>query len=157
MNTKIAVSFLIAFFIAATTSISYAAPNGNSPFDAVWKAIQNLQTQISSIELMQGPVGPEGPQGAKGDTGEQGPVGSAAPHGAGDVAFLTSIAQGTFVLKTDGTIWQYSNGWTNVVGAPVSVPIPVEDIVAWEKYNFVDKNGDYWEYSSNVWVNRGHP
>ena len=104
---------------------------------------------------LQGQQGPAGPQGPKGDKGDS------AVHGAGDIAFLTSIAQGTFVLKTDGTVWQYNgqdNGvWSHNVGAPDSVPIPISNIVAWEKYWFVDINGDYWQYEGNTWVDRGHP
>ncbi len=173
MKTYIVASILLVFLVEGT---AFAKPTETDPFKPFWDAINYLQQQIDEIELMQGPQGPQGepgPMGLQGPQGEQGIIGATGPdgeqgptgpqgepavHGAGSIAFLTSISQGTFVLKTDGTVWQQSGGvWQSNVGWPTSVPIPVSDIVAWEKYSLVDKDGNYWEATGSGWVNRGQP
>ena len=97
-----------------------------------------------------GPVGPQGLQGLKGDN---------ALNGAGQIAFVATNPAGTYVLKTDGTIWSSNRcvgcGWSNNNGIP-AIPIPVENIVSWQIYSLVDKDGNYWEYFVQ-WVNKGTP
>lgn len=116
----------------------------------------------------QGDVGPMGPQGLKGDTGEQGPIGVTGPQGetgpkgepglfvqpgAGNIAFMPQV---DLVVTTDGVVWLWSNSWYVNLDVP-QVPVPVSDIVIFEGYRFVDKNGDVWRLSNNRWDNVGHP
>jgi hypothetical protein len=148
---------------------SVYAKEDKSPFDKIWIAIQSLQTEISNIQLMPGPKGDKGDTGLNGEDGDQGIPGEPGPqgpkgdkgdsavNGAGSIAFLTD---GPYVLKTDGTIWQYgvfTNGWNTQVGVPTSVPIPVTDIISWKRYSFIDKDGNFWQYQGNDWLNRGQP
>ncbi|MEK7062825.1 MAG: hypothetical protein AAB861_03030 [Patescibacteria group bacterium] len=108
-------------------------------------------------------VGPQGPKGDKGDIGEQGPVGSQgepgqdANHGAGNIAFCRDLGGGcSTVLKIDGTVWNWNEGWFPSNNPPTSVPLPVENIVYWDHNQFLDNNGDVWWWN-NAWVNRGQP
>jgi len=60
--------------------------DGGNPFDMIWEAIQDLQTQIDEIELT---PGPQGPQGEQGPAGPQGPPGGfgAPDYDSGWVSF----------------------------------------------------------------------
>jgi len=94
-----------------------------------------------------GAQGLQGIQGEKGDKGDQGDPGLPAQHGAGNIAFIW----GNYLLKTDGTIWVAYLGnvpFTPEPNWPKSVPIPVSDIVAWEHAFLIDKNGNYWFFST---------
>lgn len=125
-----------------------------------------------------GTIGPKGEQGVKGDVGPagaqgiqgaKGDKGDSATHGAGNIAFcssLVSFAYCQLVLKTDGTIWQWNpndNKWIINPNTPRSVPIPVSDIVLWDNEFFLDKNGDVWRYEQTTngngdqWRNDRHP
>jgi hypothetical protein len=105
---------------------------------------------------IQGPKGDKGDVGLKGEKGEQGPVGligtrgESAVHGAGQFAFVHSeYGAGIFVLKTDGTVWRWAGGLVQVVNTtsiPTYVPVPVKDIVSWNLYVLVDKDGNGWNY-----------
>jgi len=72
----------------------------------------------------------------------------------------------SYLLKTDGTVWlsNTTSGWggplfTQITSAVATLPVSVSDIVAWEYYSLVDKDGNYWyfEYHTgdNVWHNFG--
>jgi len=131
-----------------------AKKGGDSPLDLLWKAIADLQAKIDNIELIPGPEGPQGPKGDKGDPGED------SRFGAGNIAFCDSLASCQNILKTDGTIWQYSSGlssWGPRIELPNSVPIPTDDIVSWNGDTFLDKNGDVWWWQNGQWNNIGHP
>ena len=166
---KIAASFLITFFIVATTSISYAAPNGNNPFDAVWKAIRDLQTQISSIELTPGPAGPQGLQGEQGPKGDPGPQGEKgdsgedgidASSGAGNIAFIFNGGGDKYALRTDGLVFKtFANEISWFRDATFDPPIPVNQIAVWQHDMFIDLDGDVWVLKSDgvTWENKGHP
>jgi len=52
------------------------ATDGGNPFDMIWEAIQDLQTQIDEIELTPGPQGPQGEQGPPGPQGPPGEFGA---------------------------------------------------------------------------------
>lgn len=98
--------------------------------------------------------------GPKGDVGEQGPKGDSAQMGAGNIAFCNNAYPSCLkVLRTDGTVWDAgANNWVLSPQSPNFVPIPTSDIIAWEQYSFLDKNGDVWNWTgNNVWVNLGHP
>ncbi|GEM_PF-4089609 len=122
---------------------------------------------------VQGPKGDKGDQGIQGEQGSigsQGPVGPQgepglpAQHGAGNIAFISSIS-GDFLLKTDGTVWGAFRGnvpYTQIQGngdGVGNVPVPVSDIVVWQYNKLIDKNGNYWFISlGNVqggWHNLG--
>jgi len=64
----ILVSFLSAMMISQVFN-AIAFDGGGNPFDGVWEAIEDLQTQIDEIELTPGPQGPIGPQGLQGPPG----------------------------------------------------------------------------------------
>lgn len=49
--------------------------------NAVYDAIEEVRTNVDTIELTPGPQGPEGPKGDKGDPGEQGPPGEKGAKG----------------------------------------------------------------------------
>src|SRR5690625_35007 len=49
--------------------------------NAVYDAIEEVRTNVDTIELTPGPEGPEGPKGDKGDPGEQGPPGEKGAKG----------------------------------------------------------------------------
>lgn len=106
------------------------------------------------------PVGPQGPPGPQGEPGLP------AQHGAGNIAFIFSDISASgwnFILKTDGTVWRVEWGDYPIPrfyriqgtgdGIP-NVPIPVSDIVDWQYYNLLDKNGNYWKYQGG-WQNYG--
>lgn len=123
-------------------------------------------------------TGPQGPKGDKGDTGEQGPIGLTGPqgiqgekgdigligqqgepglpaqHGAGNIAFTIQADE---VLRTDGTVWLYSNGsWIRDLDTS-PVPIPVSNIVHFMGRDFLDNNGNVWRRGVRTWDNVGHP
>jgi len=160
MNMKkyIVLSVLALVLVSGT---ALAKSENGVPFADVWSAITNLQNQITNIQLLPGPQGEQGLQGIQGEQGEKGDKGDSgdsATHGAGNIAFLTSVTNGTYVLKTDGTVWQQGGGiWKKLVGNQNILPVPVSDIVAWEYYSFIDKNGDYWDITGSGWVNLGQP
>ncbi len=77
MVKKIILTTIMLALVAGmitTGSVAFAQqgggnPNGN-PFDDLWDAIADLQTQINDIELMPGPEGPPGQDGVDGTDGE---------------------------------------------------------------------------------------
>lgn len=121
----------------------------------------------------------EAVQAAKG--GEPGKPGGSIP-GAGNIAFVS----GWDVLTTDGQAFvviypEVPSGtfsWVRNQDVEIDVPIPVSDIVYWSVYNFLDKDGQFWQYdydysqgeydaqeggwrmpegSQRMWINFGHP
>ena len=134
-------------------------------------AIAGLQEQIDDIEVTPGPqgeVGSQGLQGINGTDGEPGPQGEQGPSGisgAGNIAFIYSGGQSgpQFVLMNDGKVWNHAVGipadepeWNRANS--LDVPIPVEQIVQWEGWQFLDINGDYWfKYANNNWTNAASP
>ncbi|MEK7575559.1 MAG: collagen-like protein [Patescibacteria group bacterium] len=74
--------YIVFSVIALVVGVSVAsAQGGGNPWDAIWKAITELQNKIDNIVLTPGPVGPQGPQGIQGLQGEIGPIGSQGPQG----------------------------------------------------------------------------
>ncbi len=112
---------------------------------------------------LQGPKGDTGPQGEVGDNGpmgQQGPKGDKATHGAGNIAFCESYSRNCqIVLKTDGTIWEFNgyNVWIPTPNYPQNVPVGVSQIASWDRFSFLDVNGDVWRWDNNRWDNQGHP
>lgn len=121
-----------------------------------------------------GTIGPKGEQGVKGDVGPagaqgiqgaKGDKGDSATHGAGNIAFCSTYGSScSFVLKNDGTIWLWNpndSKWIINPNTPKSVPVLVSDIISWDTYSFIDKNGDVWRWNNNGnnsnWSNDGHP
>jgi hypothetical protein len=78
MNKKlltIAIALVIFVIVASPVSAiptKSPLPTAN-PWNIVWGLFQDLQKQITNIQLM---PGPQGPAGATGATGAQGPVGT---------------------------------------------------------------------------------
>lgn len=68
----IALIAILIFVLFSSVKVS-ADTDQRSPFQAIWRAIENLQEQISNIQLTPGPQGP------KGDQGEPGPNTFPAP------------------------------------------------------------------------------
>jgi hypothetical protein len=71
---------------------------------------KNVDDAIDNIELLEGPEGPEGPQGIQGDKGDKGDTGDQGLPGPTEVS---SDANNTAVLGTDGKIF---------VPEPISTP-----------------------------------
>ncbi len=109
--------FVVLFLAAILTPVMSvnAAPPGR-PFQDLQEQIDDLQTQIETIELTPGPAGApgqdgqdgaQGEQGAQGPAGSQGPVGPEGPQGPpGDAgAPLPFVSQrcpiGTSVIGFD--------------------------------------------------------
>lgn len=59
---------VIPLFLIGT--VAFAKNNSGEPFQDVWDAIQNLQDQITNIQLIPGPPGPQGPEGSPGPAGQ---------------------------------------------------------------------------------------
>lgn len=130
------------------------------------KANETLLTwNISGPQGPKGDTGEQGPAGVQGKKGEKGESGGPATHGAGNIAFMFN-GDTSYLLKTDGTVWlsNTTSGWggplfTQITSAVATLPVSVSDIVAWEYYSLVDKDGNYWyfEYHTgdNVWHNFG--
>lgn len=119
-------------------------------------------TGIQGPKGDKGDMGPEGPQGIKGEAGPiglQGPKGQDARHGAGNIAFCSSFSFCQTALKIDGTVWEFSgdNIWIPTPNVPKSVPIDVSQIVFWERFHFLDANGNVWKWENNKWNNLGQP
>jgi len=53
----------IALILSFSLNTAFAQREEGQPFQAIWKAITNLQEQISNISLTPGPQGPQGPVG----------------------------------------------------------------------------------------------
>lgn len=108
---------------------------------------------------IQGSKGDTGPQGIKGDKGDVGPQGEKAAQGAGNIAFCSIYNDCASVLKTDGTIWDFNGNdvWAETPNFPKTVPVPVSNIVHWERYSFLDVDGNVWRWGNNRWNNIGHP
>lgn len=81
---KIAIwSAALMLLLGINAVLAKDQPDG-APFEAIWKAIKNLQEQINNIQLIPGspgPTGPPGPQGLQGELGLQGPPGPIGPRG----------------------------------------------------------------------------
>ncbi|MBN1188160.1 MAG: collagen-like protein [Dehalococcoidales bacterium] len=89
----LAVLAVVLVTILAAGPILAAKPTEeeHNPFDAIWTAVTNIQTEIgklwdaiNDIELIPGPQVPQGeevPQGIQGETGPQGPQGDMGPQG----------------------------------------------------------------------------
>ncbi len=84
---------VIVIFTLTSISLVFARNNG-VPFNEIWEAIfgiqddvEDIQSTLTGLELLQGPPGPEGPvglegpPGEKGDTGNQGLQGNPGPTG----------------------------------------------------------------------------
>lgn len=68
--------------LAVFSTVGVASAAGTNPWDSIWGAIEDLQTQISELSLIPGPQGPEGPQGPQGPVGPQGIQGPVGPQGS---------------------------------------------------------------------------
>ena len=80
-STALVAVLLMNLAVVATMAVKPDEPN---PLEAIWAAIQDLQYQITNIQLIpgpQGPAGPTGPQGETGPMGPQGPQGETGPQG----------------------------------------------------------------------------
>lgn len=66
--------FVVGILVTGTVAYAAEKPNGK-PFEVLWDAIVDLQTQIDTIELTPGPAGSDGADGADGVTGPQGEQG----------------------------------------------------------------------------------
>ena len=77
-SSLIAVIALPLLFTAAVTQ----AAGPRNPWAAVWSAIEDLRSDIASLEPMPGPQGEPGPMGPQGPQGETGPMGPTGPQGA---------------------------------------------------------------------------
>lgn len=144
----------VLLFAGLLQGANSMAGNKKDPFTLIWNAIHGLQTDlarlrnvVAHIKLIPGPPGPSGPAGPQGQQGIQGEPGLTGPrglvglqgepglpaqHGAGNIAFMYNNGVITFLLKTDGTVWQgktpggvYSRMGENWG----TVPVPVSDIV----------------------------
>lgn len=77
-----------------------------------------------------------------------------------DVAFIFWDPDGVHVLKKDGTVWKCpSCGWTpDDDPYDLTPPVSTQDIVEWELFTFLDKNGDVWLFNESFgWRNYEHP
>lgn len=63
---------ILTFVLFSSIKVSASTDQG-TPFQSIWRTIENLKSQISSIQLIPGPQGP------KGDQGEPGPSKFPAP------------------------------------------------------------------------------
>jgi len=78
MKKKISIAVIVTILLlSGVTAFAGQTPAGN-PFQAIWNAINSLQTQLNNIRLI---PGPPGPKGDKGDVGTQGPQGIPGPQG----------------------------------------------------------------------------
>ena len=90
---------IVTLSILLLGSVAFAAakPNGQ-PFQAIWSAIGDLQSQINALESggttgPAGPAGPTGPAGAAGAAGATGPKGDAGILGSkGDIYQIAALA-----------------------------------------------------------------
>ena len=129
-----------------------SAANDGIPLqiEMLWNAIGDLQNQISNIQLL---PGPKGDKGVKGDP---------ALMGAGNVAFVVGnpLSGGVQLLSTDGNLYDLGSEGGHYVWkprlSPPSLPVPVSQIVTWEPYRLLDKNGDVWIFTG-IWQNVSHP
>lgn len=172
----ISVVVILAVVFGGNAVMAKDEPSG-SPFEAIWKAIDYLQSQISQISLIPGPQGPKGdigpsglpghqgiagpmgPQGIQGETGLTGPAGPRgfkgedgkdAQTGAGNIAFTFKNEEGINVLMNNGQVW---------LGDISQVPVnwskrdeynpsmSPADIVQWKLDNYLDKAGDVWVWT----------
>jgi len=122
--------------------------------------IQGLQGEIGlpGNDGADGQQGQQGIQGEKGDQGLPGEPGQDAQHGAGNIAFIYSdLSNGYYyILKTDGTVLlsEGSNVSPLQQWGPVP-PVPVTSIVSWQRYAFLDEDGNYWRFYGSGWHNFG--
>jgi hypothetical protein len=76
---------LLTALVFSTTQVSAAAlPSLDGIKQQIVKLsdrIDNLQAQITNIQLITGPTGPQGPEGPQGPQGEQGPQGAPGADG----------------------------------------------------------------------------
>ncbi|MHA2330300.1 MAG: hypothetical protein ACXACR_17405, partial [Candidatus Hodarchaeales archaeon] len=75
-----ALLLICIFTVSLYTVVGSATPNGK-PFQELWEAIEFLQEQIATIELIPGPPGPAGPVGPQGLPGKDGTDGRDASGG----------------------------------------------------------------------------
>lgn len=85
MTSKtILVLAIAAAFVAGTmtsTNFADAQKSNGQPFQTLWDAIADLQTQIENIELTPGPQGEQGPPGQDGIDGVDGQDGAPGEQG----------------------------------------------------------------------------
>jgi hypothetical protein len=112
MNKYIlSVALLSVLVVVGSVSVAH----GSNPWEAVWEAIEDLQAQIASIDLVPGPQGPagadgaQGPQGLQGEPGPQGPQGVQGPTGPQGPAGTGAAGQLVVITRP---------------GTPVSLPGP---------------------------------
>lgn len=121
--------------------------------------------------------GLKGDKGDKGDTGDIGPQGAPAQFGTSTIAFIGQnharcdgspfnpfniMPNCRTVLKTDGSVWKWDYTGNSWFATGSTTPIAVSEIVYWEDYSILDKNGDIWFWDETVvgsdkWRNAGHP
>jgi hypothetical protein len=157
---KLGVAILVIALIPAAVFATVTKPTDKSlvkSFDKIWDALLDLQAQILSIQLI------PGPQGAPGVQGPSGPEGPPASHGAGNIAFMKVGSLETWVLLSDGTTWMHSVSYpTTTTWSQVNypaTPMPVTDVMEWDRYSLLDKNGHVWviDFANAQWVDLGEP
>ena len=76
----VAIAFVAGSIITGSVAFAAEKPNG-VPFQAIWDAIGDLQTQVDTIVITPGETGPTGATGPQGMTGDRGPTGPQPPSG----------------------------------------------------------------------------
>jgi hypothetical protein len=116
MKKTIFLCLVIVLLFGVNMVLAKDEPKG-TPFSAIWNVINDLQQQISNIQLLPGPQGPQGEQGiqgpqgiqgepgSKGDTGEQGPVGETGLQGEPGKSLKVVDANGDEVGYFLGRNW----------------------------------------------------
>src|SRR3989344_5579041 len=83
MKKVAVIGSVIAILLVVNVALAGDNPSG-TPFQAIWNAITNLQSQITNIQLIPGPQGLPGEpglQGIQGEPGAQGLQGETGPQG----------------------------------------------------------------------------
>ncbi len=155
-----AVAFLLSVNFAMARPPAPAEWPVSPTIQYILEWLENLQQQVNEIELIPGPPGEQGPPGPQGESGQD------AQHGAGNVAFIHESAGYSYLLGLDGITYVPIIGGGSgcpdpsldcfTTGSPGEpVPIPVEDIISWQRTSFLDKDGNFWLNHSSEWHNYG--
>src|SRR3989344_5667353 len=80
MKKVAVIGSVIAILLVVNVALAGDNPSG-TPFQAIWNAITNLQSQITNIQLIPGPQGLPGEPGLQGIQGEPGAQGLQGPKG----------------------------------------------------------------------------
>ncbi len=164
MNSKVVIAGIVTLALVTSVGLASAKSNKSSngqPFQALWTAINNLQTQFNAHTHTGtgGGTGTQGPAGPQGPVGPTGPQGSRGISGAGVIAFIDADMQATstvYALKTNGQVWSQTEGgaWIN---SNMNIPTTTSAVVQFEKESFLDIMGNIWHWNGSAWVNVSHP